>query len=102
MSGCVFDLAWIGYCGRTDVRSGDRFCSEHTGKVCVSCGGEAVRECDQTGIQFVCCAPLCGECQHGVPERGKEGMFALGGGHVTKGEYERQMSAMFDREGGER
>lgn len=85
---CKFDRAWIGPCGDPADSSG--FCEKHKNMECCSCGKQAVRECDQTGIQFVCGYPLCATCKHGVPEKGKEGMFMLGGGHVTEEVYKKQ------------
>jgi hypothetical protein len=79
---CKFEKAWIGSCNKD---SGDsEICEEHTKEKCVSCGEQAVRECAQTGIQFVCGCPLCATCQHGRAPRDNPGMFNLGGGHVTE------------------
>lgn len=60
MSACTFDKAWIGPCGKP--AGVDGLCSEHLGKKCTSCGGQATRECDDT-FQFVCGAPLCNDCR---------------------------------------
>lgn len=84
MNLCLFDRAWIGPCGR-DANE-DFLCSSHAHLRCVSCGAKATRECDHTGIQFVCGYPLCDECEHQIPEKGKEGLFMLGGGHKKKSE----------------
>lgn len=86
---CRWDGGWAGKCKSIATRDG--FCEKHHGKKCVSCGSEAVRECDHTGIQFVCGAPLCATCQHGIPKRGEPGMFLLGGGHVTAEVYQEQL-----------
>lgn len=77
---CGFDKAWIGGCQEAVEKPGDR-CLKHAGIKCCSCGEPATRECDHTGIQFVCGYPLCDDCEHGVPEKGQEGFFLLGGGH---------------------
>ena len=77
---CTWHRAWIGQC---NAPSDNGRCTKHEGKVCASCGAPAVRECDHTGIQFVCGAPLCATCEHGYVMPGEStGMFALGGGHV--------------------
>ena len=85
---CRWDGGWAGKCKANATSNG--FCEKHKGQKCASCGKEAVRECDHTGIQFVCGAPLCAMCKHGIPEPGKEGMFLLGGGHVTAEVHQEQ------------
>ena len=85
---CKFDKAWIGPC---KVDSGaSEFCEKHAAMKCCSCGEQATRECDHTGIQFVCGYPLCATCQHGRPPKGNPGMLHLGGGHVTADVHEQQ------------
>ena len=91
---CKFDKSWAGMCKNESTHESG-MCDEHENSKCASCGKRAVRECDQTGIQFVCGAPLCADCQHGVPEKGKEGWFLLGGGHVTKERHEAQMKSRY-------
>lgn len=76
---CTFHKAWIGLCGKPADDSG--YCEKHRGIKCCSCGEQATRECDQTGIQFVCGYPLCAGCNHGTPPKDNFGLFALGGGH---------------------
>lgn len=83
MDKCIFYLAWRGPCGKPTDGS---FCEEHKTIRCCSCGEQAVRECDMTGIQFVCGEPLCTNCEHGVPDPENLGMFMLGGGHKKKAE----------------
>ena len=90
---CRWDGGWAGKC--KSIATDEGFCEKHHGKKCASCGDVAVRECDQTGIQFVCGAPLCATCQHGVPEEGKEGWFMLGGGHVTNEVHKQQCEAKY-------
>lgn len=80
---CGFNKAWIGACQHTVEKKGDK-CPEHAPMKCCSCGEPATRDCGHTGIQFVCGAPLCDGCDHGAPEKGKEGWFNLGGGHHKK------------------
>lgn len=80
---CKFVKAWIGHCGEP-TEGETAFCSIHAGLKCCSCGGQATHECDQTGIQFVCCSPLCDDCTHGRPDPANPGMFMLGGGHHPK------------------
>jgi hypothetical protein len=65
---CGFDEAWIGKC----KEAGDPFCAKHTGRVCVSCGAIAVRNCEETG-QFVCGENLCGDCEHTIFPSGTNG-----------------------------
>lgn len=91
MGKCIWDKAWIGVCGK-DAITNKKLCGEHVGQKCASCGAEAVRDCDHTGIQFVCGAPLCGNCVHGMSPKGKPGFLNLGGGHVTKKVYEKQLA----------
>ncbi len=80
MSTCKFIRSWIGPCGKP-VLGNDTFCPQHDKLPCASCGEPATRECEHTGIQFVCGAPLCGRCEHGPVDPKNPGMFFLGGGH---------------------
>lgn len=89
---CRWDGGWAGRC-ESDATADDVFCDKHRGKKCTSCGDTAVRECDHTGIQFVCGYPLCADCKHGIPDPDNPGIFNLGGGHVTKEVYEQQCAA---------
>jgi hypothetical protein len=84
-NGCSFHKAWIGKCDKPIHKGG--LCKEHFDLTCASCGDPATRSCDQTGVQFVCGASLCGNCTHGVIDPKNPGMFMLGGGHITKKEY---------------
>lgn len=81
---CTFNLAWRGPCGAAAVGATDR-CGRHVGVSCTSCGNRAVRECDHTGVQFVCGSPLCDDCAGAeVPSTGP-GFFGFGGHtHVRK------------------
>jgi hypothetical protein len=94
--GCKFDRVWIGPCGKTPAVGGR--CEDHAKTACCSCGKPATRECDHTGIQFVCGYPLCDGCAHNAPQAGKEGMFNLGGGHCDKAtaeaNWEKRFAAM--------
>lgn len=76
---CGFELAWSGPCKtKTDVG----YCEEHLNLKCQGCGAPAVRQCEHTGIQFVCGVPLCRGCDHGPPPQdGKPNWFGLGGEH---------------------
>ena len=55
---CVFDLAWVGPCGR-EARGDPPICSAHRAEKCW-CGAQAVRQCD-IASSFVCGYPLCAE-----------------------------------------
>ena len=61
---CRFDRAWVGPC--REPAGDDGFCPKHRYVMCCSCGKQATRECDHTGIQFVCGYPLCDDCEHGT------------------------------------
>jgi len=63
---CGFNQAWIGPCKNTAP------CEKHADLVCESCGAPATRSCDETG-QFVCGAPLCGDCEHTIFPEGHNG-----------------------------
>ena len=81
---CIWRNAWQPPCA---VDSGsEQYCSEHIKEKCVNCGKQATHECSQTGIQFVCCAPLCDDCTHGYLYPNQNTLFNLGGGHITKQE----------------
>lgn len=69
MNKCKFDRAWIGACGKPTATT---FCDEHSKEKCCSCGGQATRECDETG-QFVCGFPLCNDCEHSIAPDGTNG-----------------------------
>lgn len=78
---CVFDRSWAGRCGKP---CHGKFCTQHENLKCVSCGEPAERECDYTG-QFVCGAPLCGECEDVVADEGADrGLFFMGHKHGRK------------------
>lgn len=86
MEQCAWYKAWIGRCTNSPVSEEGsmlvtRFCAEHQGKQCVGCGKEADRDCDHTGIQFVCGAPLCANCTHSPPQKDSPNWFGLGGEH---------------------
>ena len=59
MSECRYLIAWIGPC---KAECSDQFCEKHTKVKCCVCGAQATNECNHTG-QFVCGAPLCGNCE---------------------------------------
>ena len=58
--GCRYRPAYANGCGALAGESG--FCANHVGKKCCVCGDQAANECNHTG-QFVCGAPLCGDCE---------------------------------------
>lgn len=58
---CKFDKAWVGEC-KADAVDGSSYCSEHKDQKCCVCGEQATKECSYTG-QFVCCYPLCDNCE---------------------------------------
>lgn len=87
---CGFGLAWIGKCPAVPTPGSTR-CDKHKDLKCCSCQKPASRECEHTGIQFVCGAHLCNDCQHGwIMPNADPGLFNLGGGHVDKKTYEEQ------------
>jgi hypothetical protein len=63
---CGFLEAWIGRCRNPKP------CAKHANEKCASCGSPATGNCSQTG-QFVCGAPLCGECEHAIFPSGDNG-----------------------------
>jgi hypothetical protein len=65
---CKFEKSWIGVC----QNPGEPLCKEHKGVQCVSCGNQATHDCGETG-QFVCCQPLCDDCEHTIHEDGTNG-----------------------------
>jgi len=67
---CKWTKAWVGRCNQPTV-DGSEFCAEHQ-KACSSCGAPATHDCDETG-QFVCGAPICGECEHTTAPDGTNG-----------------------------
>lgn len=77
---CGFDEAWIGKCKQI----GNPRCAKHTGRVCVSCGADAVRNCEETG-QFVCGADLCGDCEHTIFPSGTNGGIGFNAQSLPKG-----------------
>jgi hypothetical protein len=81
---CNFEKAWVGKCTNPGIMSADGRCEDHTGKVCCSCGAPATKECNHTGIQFVCGSYLCDGCEHGPVDPENPGIFNLGGGHRKK------------------
>ena len=70
MKTCKYNIAWVGKCKQAATVSG--YCEEHAGIACVSCGGQATHQCDETG-QFVCGAPLCDDCTHNTHPEGHNG-----------------------------
>lgn len=67
---CEYVPAYSMGCGKA-ASDGARFCPQHSGVTCESCGAPAVEECNYTG-QFVCGTPLCRDCE-GFNEEGKPG-----------------------------
>lgn len=57
---CRYTPAYSNRCSALAGESG--YCVHHVGKKCCVCGDQATRECNHTG-QFVCGAPLCGDCE---------------------------------------
>lgn len=81
---CTFEVSWVGRCNNISVPEDALLrCSKHAIDCC-SCGKPATHDCDHTGIQFVCGAPLCDNCAHNAPPKDDAGMFMLGGGHCDK------------------
>lgn len=77
---CTFERSWVGRC---DKPCHGRFCTEHEKLKCVSCGAAATQDCEYAG-QFVCGAPLCGECGYEVESEIPSGMFFMRHTHVRK------------------
>lgn len=67
---CDFIEAWIGRCPMPATTNGK--CDKHAVMKCASCDAPATHTCDET-FQFVCGAPLCGECEHTIHENGTNG-----------------------------
>ena len=61
MNKCVYEVAWVGNCGKPTVSEDLKYCDEHSSKKCAECGEQATRECNET-YQFVCGRPLCKSC----------------------------------------
>lgn len=76
---CGYAISWVGPCKEPVVQDGR--CEKHQGLTCKSCGLPAVKSCDHTGIQFVCGAPLCGDCRHCPPAKDSPNWFGMGGDH---------------------
>jgi hypothetical protein len=91
---CSFREAWIGRC-KKEAAEGEKYCLDHKGRKCCSCGNEATHTCEETG-QFVCGENLCDGCEHMIFPSGTNGgigfrMEKLPEGmpkcrHVKKGE----------------
>lgn len=64
---CGFEF-YSGHCNKLKP------CPDHVDTKCVSCKEHAVRACDYEG-QFVCGAPLCGECKYRTTD--KVGFFGF-------------------------
>lgn len=82
---CIWDMAWIGFCGENPHRgygrqgpagngivvSGTDYCKMHT-VPCIGkhggCTNVATYECDVAG-SLVCGAPLCNECTQSHTDR---------------------------------
>lgn len=62
VTGCNFELAWRGPCGKSR-------CKEHSDIKCYCCGSPATHECEET-FGFVCGTPLCDDCVHALTEDG--------------------------------
>ena len=62
---CKFELAWRGMCNAVTPDDGETtFCEEHAVVKCVSCGVQAIRECEEIIDNKICGASLCAKC-HG-------------------------------------
>lgn len=70
---CPYEVAWIGRCGKPLP------CEIHDSKTCSVCHKPATHECDRTGIQFVCGAPLCNDCEGKETLGAAFGLFGFGG-----------------------
>ena len=81
MARCQWNIPWTGQCLNKAGR-GAKFCEEHKGQICVSCGGIATRGCDET-YGLVCGAHLCDNCEHEIAEDGTNGARSA---HCKKGE----------------
>ena len=69
-------------CG--DETVGSDLCEKHAAEKCCSCGAPATHGCDFCG-QFVCGAPLCGDCTWGT-DKGPSGSWGfLNHVHIRKG-----------------
>lgn len=82
---CQYDKPWEGKCS-TDADG--KYCKDHKGIECVSCGEQATHGCAETA-QFVCGAPLCDNCEHTIRENGCNSGAPLPEGlkpHCKKGE----------------
>jgi len=79
---CKFSTAWIGPCTKEADESG--YCAEHKGIKCCSCGAQATHTCEETG-QFVCGAPLCGDCEHTIHANGTNGGIGFNGSEPPEG-----------------
>jgi hypothetical protein len=75
---CKFDEKGWAPC---KIPSTNGLCSKHEKAKCVSCGGQALRSCDEGMGGLACGADLCLTCQHSME----------GGTHVTKQVYKAQM-----------
>lgn len=92
---CKWEISWVGQCPKEAGPNG--FCKEHTDKKCVCCGEMATHDCEHTGIQFVCGAPLCNNCAHGIPDPKNPGIFGMGGGHHPLSVVNEQVQKMFSQ-----
>ena len=63
---CIYDEPYRGRCERPTI-DGSSFCEEHAAEKCCVCGEQATHGCPHAG-QFVCCYPLCNNCE-GFEER---------------------------------
>lgn len=93
MATCVFEQSWIGKCKEPAGETG--YCEKHASLKCCSCGAKATRDCEHTGIQLVCGAPLCDGCKHSAPDVNNPGWFNLGGGHKPNAEADAAWAAYY-------
>lgn len=69
---CIFELAWIGKCGK-ETHLNTSYCEEHLKEKCRSCGEKATKQCDSTQGPLVCGYSLCNDCEHELDENGTAG-----------------------------
>src|SRR4030042_541253 len=68
---CKFIIAWMGQC-KNDTIDGLEYCQEHSKEKLCSCGEQATRSCEETGM-FVCGSSLCDNCEHTIFPDGTNG-----------------------------
>ena len=61
-SGCQFDIAWVGKCGKPTTSASSSRCVQHRDVMCSRCGDLAELSCEVTLGAFVCGIDLCKTC----------------------------------------